>query len=69
MKFQAQTQQTKSFGVIINGDMQKSSLERETAGNIWLKSSLKQIFVYNYYLFINFIFIHLISLFIMIILF
>ena len=35
--------QTNSFGLIINGDRQKSSLEHETAENLRLKSSLKPV--------------------------
>jgi len=35
LTIKAQTQQTNSFGVIINGDRQESSLEYVTANNLW----------------------------------
>ena len=37
----SEAQQTKSFGVIINGDRPKSSLEHGTGEIVWWKSNFK----------------------------
>ena len=39
----SEAQQTKSFGIIINGDRQKSSLEHGITNKLWWKSNFKQI--------------------------
>jgi len=38
----SEAQQTTSFGVVINGDKQESSLENRTAENIWLESNFRK---------------------------
>ena len=43
MKIQAHAQQTTSFGIILIGDKQKSTLEHETDKNVCWKSNFKQI--------------------------
>ena len=47
----SEAQQTKSFGVIINRDRQKSSLEHGTSTNVWGNNNFKQIYLSFFFFF------------------